>query len=1217
MARIDRHIACLTGQVDASLKALQVGLHADKKNRARQICDQLARTPPHEVWDVIKPALPKHRRGLYASEHLPGLKDSQGIAVTSPQEVAALFQEHFARAEGGSQHHPDEVVSIFLRAQQQTFGDVHSSQHPPLTHEVPTLQALEGKFRNIRPGKACGPDGLPGELFRAAPTEAAAAYYGLVTKVTVFGADPLQWRGGIVKAIFKRGPTDAPSSWRNILLSSIPGKAAHSLIRDALNECYQAFAHAGQFGGRSGASIQVPTIGARSFQRWCKRQQRSYALIFIDGIEAFYRLVREMCFHVHDPDHFTQALDRTCASPKLKEMILTNVLELPALRRAQASGHLMEITRSLHMVTWFICEHESTKIALTSRGSRPGDPVADVLFNLVMGRVMQQIESKLRDAGLLETLPIHSDKPLPYRCRGIADVSFSGQAWVDDLIFLTSSSTPEELCPRVGRITSIVQQELASMGIDMNLAKGKSEAIISLAGRNSRQLRRQLHLHEGDCVRFIDVEGNTQSLAVSPRYKYLGSVLSIQATSTADIKHRAGQTFAALKQLRQLIFKNWQTPPQVRQLVLHSVILSKMMATSGAWIFDTKQITQCFDKTIMRIYRYVFALLPGWTKDQHYSNEEVIRTLSVLRPVELLHVHRLRAMLSAVKLGTPHIWALLQADDQWLGHVQEGLLWLSEQTSTEVHRISAPMTLQDFIDLAEDDPNAARSLIRRAQRAALNQRIREHHVHEWHSRFTEQLLEAGFSFDTSQDEQPSSSVAAEEEGFLCPVCARHFDTPHSTATHMMRAHGIHADHYLWSNRTSCLCCMQEFHTRKRLAAHFQHGGIRCLQQLKLRYQDPAALEDDRCTAGLDHIPFLPVHGPVEPWCEVTVEEYRGWRHKPRRARVQPMMPRKTTQVIRLPPPEFPSALPVAHIPRHIPRPVQFILHLFSGRRREGDLQGHLEVLARSTPHEVRVLSLDVAIDQKLGNLATNEALDFWVDKSRRGFILSFMAGPPCETFTRSRFRAGGPPPLRSRQFRWGLPGLLNRQHRQVESGNFLWQFSTSMMASQVIAGKGGIFEHPAPFEIDSGPCIGGVHTWAFPEVVALLKWPDACLHIVNQGQYGQRSKKPTGFWTVNHPEASRIFRDKVLPPEQWHMGSIEMGWDTHTHQFATAPLKEYPSRLNEALAHILLSPLATSLSPDPPADGATFCDFEHQTRHLQVQLELCPEGIMKPDWHQG
>eukprot|EP00438_Fugacium_kawagutii_P017628 Skav235502 [mRNA] locus=scaffold625:50873:56431:+ [translate_table: standard] len=1220
LANIDQGIARLSQMRSSTLQALQTSLKADRHKHVQEVCAQIAQAPFAEIWDRLKPLLPKHRRGLHSVEHLPGLKNDCGIMATTPQEVARIFQQHFSNAEGGSQHHPDEIVSIFLKEQQSLYAEIMEGHFTPSLSHVPTLQALESKFRKVRLRKACGPDGLPGELFRAAPTEAASAYHSLVTKVCVFGADPLQWRGGIVKAIYKRGASELPSSWRNILLSSIPGKAAHSLIRDALNQCYQQAAHPGQFGGRSGSSIHVPTMGVRSFQRWCKCQNRSYALIFVDGVEAFYRLVRELCYQFHDEGAFLDALERSSVSPRLRQIIFDQAQKASALTQSHATDHLTFVTRALHRVTWFLCEQESQHVALTTRGSRPGDPIADVLFNLVMGQAMHHIDDRLRDHGLMENFPLHHDQPLPSSCRNFASATFSGQAWVDDLIYMTSCDDPARLLSQVSQIVSIVQQELASMGIELNLQQGKSEAILHLAGPGSRQLRRELHVENGSMIRFQDVEGSIQTIHAGHKYKYLGSILSIQGNCLGDIKHRAGQTFAALKLVRRPVFKNAAAPPRVRQMVLHSIILSKMMATSGSWIFDTKQAEQCFQKTIMRIYRYVFVLRPDWDKSKHYSHDEIIRGLGVLTPTELLHVHRLRGLISAVIAGTPHIWALLHADQRWLQHVQEALDWVHCQTSMSVTGEEPHGTLQDFIRLVEDFPHRARGLLRRSQAAALNMRLRENNTCRWHHKFSQQLLELGYV-------EPAAPIVIEDhdddqEGFLCPQCGKFFPSLRQTAVHMHRAHSIYADHFLWAKRTSCLCCMQEFHTRKRLAAHFQHGGRQCLQRLKLRYPDPNEIMDDVLVPNMDHVPFVPVSGPAETWCASLVDEQRGWAKKKRQPRPKPAAVPPHSPVCHLSRPEFPAILPedVVWIPQHIRVPVQFVLHLFSGRRRHEDLQHHVELVARDLPFQVFVLSLDVAIDDRLGDLSSDEAYDFWTDKAKRGFILSFMAGPPCETFTRSRFRAGGPPPLRSRMYRWGLPGLLGNLHRQVESGSFLWRFTTAMIASQMSSGKGGIFEHPAPYEIDHGSCRGGIHTWAFPEMLALMKWPSIVLHHVEQGKFGQICRKPTSFLVLNHHKAASIFQEWQLPRHLWRLNAIAMGWNQANRCFATAPLKEYPGRLNAALARVLLSGLDTHpKSCEVDWDGELFGQFARETSHLCQVLDGCDRTnmSMRPDWHRS
>ena len=52
-------------------------------------------------------------------------------------------------------------------------------------------------------------------------------------------------------------------------------------------------------------------------------------------------------------------------------------------------------------------------------------------------------------------------------------------------------------------------------------------------------------------------------------------------------------------------------------------------------------------------------------------------------------------------------------------------------------------------------------------------------------------------------------------------------------------------------------------------------------------------------------------------------------------------------------------------------------------------------------------------------------------------ILAVFGGPPCETWTRSRQRPGGPLVLRSRPRPWGLLGLAARFYSQLWLANSL------------------------------------------------------------------------------------------------------------------------------------------------------------------------------------
>ena len=81
--------------------------------------------------------------------------------------------------------------------------------------------------------------------------------------------------------------------------------------------------------------------------------------------------------------------------------------------------------------------------------------------------------------------------------------------------------------------------------------------------------------------------------------------------------------------------------------------------------------------------------------------------------------------------------------------------------------------------------------------------------------------------------------------------------------------------------------------------------------------------------------------------------------------------------------------------------VKYVLHLFSGRRREADIQYWIEELARQTGHSVICLSFDLAIDERCDLL--DEHAQSWLRQMiKAGRILALIAGPPCETWSRAR-----------------------------------------------------------------------------------------------------------------------------------------------------------------------------------------------------------------------
>ena len=133
-----------------------------------------------------------------------------------------------------------------------------------------------------------------------------------------------------------------------------------------------------------------------------------------------------------------------------------------------------------------------------------------------------------------------------------------------------------------------------------------------------------------------------------------------------------------------------------------------------------------------------------------------------------------------------------------------------------------------------------------------------------------------------------------------------------------------------------------------------------------------------------------------------------------------MAPRPTPQQrINTLAPEWPEAdLPV---PKHIRSKAVVMIHVFSGRRRLGDMQHHAEQDGLSTGIKAMPLSVDIVIDQELGNMLHTPTLSLLRHAIRHQRIHCGHAGPPCETVSTAREIAAegkpGPRPVRCRFYK--------------------------------------------------------------------------------------------------------------------------------------------------------------------------------------------------------
>ena len=281
------------------------------------------------------------------------------------------------------------------------------------------------------------------------------------------------------------------------------------------------------------------------------------------------------------------------------------------------------------------------------------------------------------------------------------------------------------------------------------------------------------------------------------------------------------------------------------------------------------------------------------------------------------------------------------------------------------------------------------------------------------------------------------------------------------------------------------------------------------------------------------------------------------------------------------------------VPDNWPAPRSFgrhrvVLHAFSGRRRLGDFQYFLDsfLADHGSGIVVHTVSLDIVVDSDRGDISKADIRNFWLHGIDQGWILAFLAGPPCETWSRARAvqcepgERQGPRVIRTAEDLWGLAHLRLRELEQIDVGNLLLCFSAEAFLRLVRVGGSATIEHTREPE---EPHFASI--WKLPLFQMLFLLPGVELHSLSQGFLGAPSCKPTSLLCLNLPGISRAIVKNQVTSTKPHGPAIGK---TASGQWATSSLKEYPPALNRALAEQFFHAITAAPCKDDIAVDADF-----------------------------
>jgi hypothetical protein len=239
--------------------------------------------------------------------------------------------------------------------------------------------------------------------------------------------------------------------------------------------------------------------------------------------------------------------------------------------------------------------------------------------------------------------------------------------------------------------------------------------------------------------------------------------------------------------------------------------------------------------------------------------------------------------------------------------------------------------------------------------------------------------------------------------------------------------------------------------------------------------------------------------------------------------------------------------------------------------------------------------MDIIYDACLGDASSTQAQEYWLNGIRQQFVVGFLGGPPCETWSVARAARvqgalHGPRPVRSAEDLWGLASLAIKEIMQVCMGNDLLTFT--LLCILFLAQNDGIavLEHPAEPSVEGAPSI-----WKLPIVRFLSSFPSIQLLTLCQGMLGAPTPKPTTLLALNLPSLPLVLRQHCVATELPRRIAIGKRSDG---SWATAPLKEYPPALCKGLAFAFSSAVVAQPVVDHGSCPTTFLT---KCEHLFVQ----------------
>lgn len=212
------------------------------------------------------------------------VKDEAGEVLVRDREIQDRWRRYFA----GLMNDVGESEIV-----EQVEKRVEEEQEV----EPVTLEEVKCALRKMEAGKAVGPDGIPGDVWKLVGEKATTWLQGLFNRMLLGEQMPREWRESWVVPLYKgKGEAQDCKNYRGIKLMSHTMKLWERVIEGRLRR--QTEVSGIQFGFMPGKSTTEPIFMLRQMMEKYRRARKKMHVVFVDLEKAYDRVQRGVVWEV-------------------------------------------------------------------------------------------------------------------------------------------------------------------------------------------------------------------------------------------------------------------------------------------------------------------------------------------------------------------------------------------------------------------------------------------------------------------------------------------------------------------------------------------------------------------------------------------------------------------------------------------------------------------------------------------------------------------------------------------------------------------------------------------------------------------------------------------------------------------------------------------------------------------------------------------------------